>query len=665
MKEYTRLTDLEFFCSCLDTGIPALTKAKQLAEVGDYEGARHLFAEYVRETLDSEAYVASERDCPFVDLEMPIFEPSQYAAVGHQNRDPASIATEAENIYRHHVCLYGVEHTFGNVIDWEANPTPNGYLEWPWKLNRHEEWGILARHYLYSEDERAPAEWAAQLLSWAEQAQAPDETVGSGSTFCWRTIECGIRMRGWSFCIHAFLHSPAVTDEVITVFFKSICEHGFRLSRNFTRHNWLIMEMHGLTRISLLYPFLNQSQGWLALAEKKMAEEVDLQFYPDGSHVEMSTWYSYVVFYNYEAAGKVYRIVGRSMPDFYMKLLRRQAHFYIDSAAPNLFCPDLNDGHHFNIAAALEQLAQYCPDDDVISYIASRRAKGAPPAHTSLLRPYGGQAVIRESWEDDSMWVHMDCGPFGRAHQHEDKLGIILYAYGREMLPEAGFFHYDSSAMRAYVLSTRGHNTARIDGCDQNCRAVYRSSEDELTTLNDALFLETDRDITVEALYNSGYGANLISVTHRRRLIFDKTLRIFAVIDRFTAEDDALHSYEIIWHTKAEASMLSKRSCRGIWQDGVGIALTVSTGGASVVCGCTQPVLQGWLPDADQGAVEHIAIPTALFTGTFRGGIRVVTVIEPYEKQSCIEAVTASEDPDDRTVQLLLTDGEVITLKEA
>ena len=43
----------------------------------------------------------------------------------------------------------------------------------------------------------------------------------------------------------------------------------------------------------------------------------------------------------------------------------------------------------------------------------------------------------------------------------------------------------------------------------------------------------------------------------------------------------------------------------------------------------------------------------------------MVTVIEPYEKECRIEAVTASEDPDDRTVQLLLTDGEVITLKEA
>ena len=114
-----------------------------------------------------------------------------------------------------------VPYTFGEQIDWEFNPTYNGYKEWPWQLNRHPEWRSLAQYYLLSGDERAAAEWAAQLTSWAIQAQVPENASGY-ATVCWRTIEAGIRMNGWAYDIHAFLRSPSVSDEIITIFFKSI-----------------------------------------------------------------------------------------------------------------------------------------------------------------------------------------------------------------------------------------------------------------------------------------------------------------------------------------------------------------------------------------------------------------------------------------------------------
>lgn len=140
-----------------------------------------------------------------------------------------------------------------------------------------------------------------------------------------------------------------------------------------------------------------------------------------------------------------------------------------------------------------------------------------------------------------------------QGHQHEDKLSLLLYADGAYTLTEANRYAYDTSEMRRYVLSTRGHNTVRVDGQDQNRRKTYAWKKEDIARKSDLDYtLSPDCD-RVSAIYDEGYGDGQDrDVTHSRRVLFLKQpghgLRPFViVVDRLTAKEQS-HQYEWLWH---------------------------------------------------------------------------------------------------------------------
>lgn len=644
----TRLTDFAFFTDCVDSSIPALSGLPALARQGDFAAAQKIFADYVRSQLNPGLYLSGRRE--------------------ELTAERDKVIEKADSVLGHTFISCRVPHTFGPDIDWEHNPTYNGYEEWPWQLNRHPEWKYLAQGYLLTGDEKYAREWAAQLVSWARQAQVPENASGY-ATICWRTIEAGIRMACWAYVIHAFLHSPSVSDEIITVFFKSIWEHGWRLRNFCTARNWLIMEMHGLARIGLLFPYFRESAEWLGYAHARLQEELEIQLYPDGMQNELSMGYHYVVTMNYEGVLEMYSRTGRPAPGYLTEGLLKMYEHYVRCAAPDLCCPTMNDGGRSKAWNSLKLALKLFPEREDYRYIVSRRREGREPACLSLFHEYGGAAIMRQSWSEDALWAYMDCSPFGTAHQHEDKLNVQIFAYGREMLTEAGQFDYDSSEMRRYVLSTRGHNTARIDGFDQNRRDRYEWNPADISKKADALWSSDERRDVAEAVYTEGYGPDFLSVTHKRRFIFLKNEPnlppMFLCIDRFEAADGKQHSYELMWHLNDHPTTMDGGRVVNTSSDGAGFAVVPSAGGISLVRGQKTPVYQGWLPKYGVGDVEHYPIPTVLNTGLFTAAVRVVTALCPFrEGMPCVASVEASPEIGERSVTLRLTDGTSVTVEE-
>ena len=646
--ENTRLTDRKFFTECLDRSIPELAPLAALAEAGEFAEAQRRFAAYVRRTLDPAVYLAGEK------------------AALEKNAD--RVLEAAARPMKHHFISCRVPYTFGEVIDWEFNPTYNGYKEWPWQLNRHPEWRAMAEAYLLTGDEAYPAEWSRQFMSWARQAQVPENASGF-ATVCWRTIEAGIRMQTWMYVLHAYLRSPSVSDEVLTAFCKSFWEHGWRLRNFCTAFNWLITEMHGLARIGMFLPFFAESAEWLAYAHRRLEGEIDTQIYPDGMQYELTTGYHHVCVANYEAVVQMIRRAGQKEPEYLRRGLMKMYAMYPKLAAPDLMDPTMNDGGRLNAVYALRRATELYPDVEEFRYFASRRAEGAPPAYRSILMEYGGAVIFRSSWEPDALWAYMDASPFGKAHQHEDKLNVQIWAFGHELLPEAGTFDYDTSEMRRYVLSTRGHNTARIDGMDQNRRDGYVWKEEDIRKKADVFFETTDARDVAEASYTEGYGPQKLAVTHTRRWLFLKAEAglppMFVAVDRFAAQDDARHRYELIWHLHDNPATVADGAVHSAYEDGVGLTVARSDGGVQLWRGVKAPEFQGWLPRPGVGDVEHFPIPTILNTGYFTGARRVVTVLCPYDGGAPrVAAVIASPDAAETTFTVRLADGREVTVSE-
>jgi hypothetical protein len=84
--------------------------------------------------------------------------------------------------------------------------------------------------------------------------------------------------------------------------------------------------------------------------------------------------------------------------------------------------------------------------------------------------------------------------------------------------------------MRRYVISTRVHNTARVDDMDQaRCRTIhgtYGWHDEDINPLSDMKYRLGEDTDWAGGIYNQGYSPREDrAVTHRRKVIFVKKSR--------------------------------------------------------------------------------------------------------------------------------------------
>ena len=576
-------------------------------------------------------------------------------------------------------------------MDWFSNPTFNQYKEWTWQLSRHPEWAILAERYRATGDERYAVAFVRFFRSWVRQAPVPENADG-GATLCWRTLEAGIRMGGpWQWALHSFYRSPHFSDDVLVDWYKSVWEHGWRL-RNFHRTgNWLIMEMNGLAQIGILYPQFLDAPAWKKYAFDRMVEELTAQVYPDGWQVELSTGYHQVDINNYQWLIDVCTAYDEPIPPAFRAGMERMHAVNVLLMMPDGRLPDVNDGGWHEVARLMKNAAaDYLERTDFL-WARTKGSQGRPPAVTSHAFPYAGYYVMRTGWKADAVWALLDAGHFGYGHQHEDKLNLLLHAYGRLLLTEGGNYAYDASEMRRYVLSTRAHNTIRVDGEDQNRRLSYNRTNFDVTIPSDGTLRSGPACDVAEGVYDEGYGPDAARVVaHRRKVIFLKqktfevseTLRqaqgrlskvcapCVLVIDRLTPTDAAAHTYQVLWHLNADAVATDGLTVRSADAGQPNLAIIPAPAAGltvRVVSGQETPEFQGWKAIKNHQQGEYAATPTALYEWTVAGPARLVTLLYPTRAGAAcpVAAVSASPDVAATAIQLALADGAVISIDEA
>ncbi|MGH2558822.1 MAG: alginate lyase family protein [Thermomicrobiales bacterium] len=654
-----RLSDLDFFTKAVDTTRAGLEEIPGAVARGDMAGARRLFAAEARQTLQPERFLRIKREIR-----------------GNHVMHPGESVTEAaERILRLELISCNTPCQFSGEVDWFANPTFNQYREWTWQLSRHTEWAILGERYRETGDERYAEGFVRLFRSWVKQAVAPEDAPGN-ATHCWRTIEAGIRMGGsWQWALHSFYRSPHFTDDVLVDWYKSVWEHGWRLRHFHRTHNWLIMEMNGLAQSGILYPQFRESAAWKAYAFDRLAEELDDQVYPDGFQYELSTGYHQVVVRNYQWLWDVCEAYDVPAPAVWRTGLEGMHAANVLLMMPDGRLPDLNDGGWAAVAPMMERPVEQYPARADFRWAASRGRDGAPPAETSLAFPHAGCFVMRSGWEPEAVWALFDGGPFGAAHQHEDKLHLLLHAYGRLLLTEGGNYAYDDSEMRRYVLSTRAHNTIRVDGQDQNRRFHFRREEIDIGALAPASWRTTDRYDVAEAAYDEGYGPEAThAVTHRRQVIFLKQGyedlgACFLVVDRMLPNDERRHEYEALWHFDAETAEtdgLTAQSCDPGEPNLTILPADLAGIGVETVRGQESPEWQGWKAIKDHQQGQYVGTPTAIYRWSAAGPVRLVTLLYPTRAgETCpVRAVSAEASDNETVVAFTLADGGQVVLDE-
>ena len=534
-------------------------------------------------------------------------------------------------------------------IDWFANPTYNNYSEWTWQLSRHPEWSTLAQLYRATGDERYTEAFEDYLISWCEQTEAPPHGTSAYSTLAWRTLECGIRLEtSWLESMMTFIGSKALSDHAITCFFRSVWEQVDRILDASTGYNWLISEMTGVNCTSIAYPFLKDSGEWYRHSMNRLTEEFGVQIYPDGFQYELTTGYHSVVLNTYRRVLAMHNRMNVPINEEFKLNVANLYRVFVKLMLPDGTTPDVNDGSRINVPANCREAIKLLPSfRSELGYIAD--GVGDKPAFDSILMEYSGFAVMRSGWEKDDSCAILESASFGAAHQHEDKLQVILHAYEKRMLDDPGRFRYDKSAMREYTNSSYSHNVALVDGFGQKRRGLKDWRAVPLDQKADLVAKFGDEVEAAEGFYCDGFGDGHIPVRHERTLIWHKNgigdvkIPFYTVYDRFIPEDGNEHTYTLLWHLPESDEVACGCTVSAELGDGVKFSVVGMTE-PRIVKGQTEPVFMGWRPNHTPGDHPHFPIPTVNYD--YKGGaLAVATVLVPTkDAENPIIGVTCDKD---------------------
>lgn len=624
-----RLTDAQFFAA-LDLTSPGLERVAEATQRQDWTAARAAFGRYFRQRKTPRWHIA----------------PQQPA----KNAKPLSSKSKAESLLRHEWTWNKQQFHLGTDIDWASNPMSEGESktnEWNASLNRHFHLRELAKAYVATGQEKYAAEVVAQMLDWIEDCPVLEGKSGNSPYhYAWETLNTAVRAgETWPDAIYMLLPSQSLTDDALCTIAKSLVEHARHLDRWPTRSgNWLTMESAACFVVGTLLCEHREAAAWRAHGMERLHRQMATDVYPDGLEIELAIGYNNWVLRNFSSILELARLNGREseVPADYLAQLERMYAYHVYASMPNRLVPGLNDSSDSSPVKILQEGYRYFPQRKEFLWLASDGQQGRPPQETSYAFPYSGHYVMRSGWDADARWLLLDAGPYGSGHQHEDKLQCLLSAYGKPLLIEAGTYMYDQSRWRRYVLSTRGHNTIRVDGEEQNRRKQRESFVLPLPfqPLDNTWVTRKEFDFAV-GRYDSGYGPKReIQVVHTRAVVFVKP-DYWVLVDTLQPADGREHAYESLFHLNAGtadvlpgSSAVMTRSPKEanlvLWP---AAAQTIK---AEIVQGLTEEPVQGWAQRPWR------PVPTAVYQWKAQGVSRVATVLYPLPRgqDSPLRAVT-------------------------
>jgi hypothetical protein len=548
----------------LDLELPALQRVKNIYENQDLPSA----------CLELVSYYKNGRQAEWLRKQKPFTS--------------NEIMTEAETILQDTFEFQGVKGRQPRLqqqgLDWHYLG-PNEDREWGYFLNRHGVFLTLLEAWQQTGNQSYVRYFDAAITDWIINNSVPEEEAND---VVWRELEAGLRLAGsWPKLFYGFLQAEGFSPVSIILMLYSVQEHA-EYVKNYHRihHNWAAMEMNGLAQAAVCWPEFKNSNDWYNHAAEAMLEEIRYEVYPDGVQKELTSHYHLVALRNFEEFVSISRQAYKKISPEYREVLEKMNHYLAYSLQPSGHGP-LNNDSDLN-----DHRAQLMEKADVHSrldwkFIASNGKTGIEPEQTSVFFPWAGQMIFRNGWSQEAFWGFFDAGPWGISHQHNDQLHLSVYAYGRNLLVDAGRYWYRRDPWRTYFLNSVSHNVILVDGLGQ-------LATNELATepVENDFKIGDDFDY-IHSAYKSGFGPEGISARHERTVIFLKKYG-WLVVDRITAAGN--HKVEPLWHFAPDCGVVSKGNLVKTDDKGLGNLLLIpdqENWEVKLVRGETDPI-QGW-----------------------------------------------------------------------
>lgn len=347
-------------------------------------------------------------------------------------------------------------------IDWNWRG-PRDDPEWAWLLNRHAFFFVLAKEWESDPRPEYPELVSQWVSDWIAVHPAPTRLSFSSA---WRALEAARRMTdAWPQVFEVWRSTPAFTAEARMLMLSSVPEHAvvLRDHGSFWGGNHLVTEKTALAKLALVWPEFREAPEWFDYAASRISEELLAQTYPDGAYKELTNHYQKVILLNAQTFLVLLEYSGRA--DAYLEVRERileMWRYFAGVALPSGYGP-------LNNAADREHNMGLLATDDGITPLVSGITQAEllevynDPPRTRLF-PWAGQAIMRSRTGRDGLWAFFEMGPYGTAHQHEDRLHLSVSVRGIEVLTDGGRYTYQPGKWRDYFKGSRSHNVVLLDG---------------------------------------------------------------------------------------------------------------------------------------------------------------------------------------------------------
>lgn len=292
------------------------------------------------------------------------------------------------------------------------------------------------------------------------------------------------------------------------------------------------------------------------------------------------------------------------------------------------------------------------------------------------LFPSSGVAVLRQANGDftrdpDSTAASISFGPYGGGHGHPDKLNLVVYAQGRQWIPDFGSMPYETSDKAEWTAHTVSHNTVVVDSVSQR-PSGKRNQQWPVDRASDRVVGKLDRFDPEAKLVSASCDSAYEDVVLQRTV----QLCRHCVVDNYVATAAGAagppHRFDYVLHVDgvlADCSLpLEPRS--GPLGDICGYQRVVQKQGAITADGATLRFDSGklqfrvWIVSVDGSSTEMIVAegPTnspkemlpMLILRRAAAQSRFVTVLEPMKQAQLLRDVRIEKDGDGNRVQLIL-----------
>ncbi|MBI5397454.1 MAG: alginate lyase family protein [Verrucomicrobia bacterium] len=576
--------------------IPALTAAEPLVPRVPIESDRQLFDAF---DLDRSPFAVIKLDVAAGDFKSakarllayyrqrrsPVwFENWWDHPARATNAPPAALLDAAEKIMAHDFSIAGASARFGPQIEWRHLPaqlpdgSPDFQLPLSLYINRVPWWrDVLGAAYWATGDERYATEWAAQVQDWVARNPAPTTFDEQLTPPPWRRLTVAFSVPMWIGAWNYFLQSPATTPEVAAAFFRGIIQKTRFTIRNPEAVSRLPVQIESVHAAATYFPELRDAARWREWALDNAAKFAGEGLYPDGASKELAPGYqaaNLAVLRNVAALAAANQL---PLPLAVRSALGSMMDYLSDIMMPDGTLPAFGDTWAPAVVARdLQRALEFYPQEkgparrDQLRFRATSGREGAPPATASTAAPWAGTYLMRAPisadmaarvnaaraaqgvpavsanarWQPTDMALAFRCGPFGTDHQHEDKLGFVLYGLGVRLVDEMGVYGHADTPWREYFRGTAAHNTVLVDGLGQNRRA-----QRETWTAKQPLegnWASNDAFDFVSGTYDDGWGPeNNRAVSQRREILFAKP-DYWVVHDLLAGA--GTHTYEALYH---------------------------------------------------------------------------------------------------------------------